>query len=387
MGMSTSNIRKLAFLVLFLVLAGFASAEFKDLRYFKEKVVVSDAFTEKRMLSEWLTSLKGTWGDTPVYFYDSGKPGATVLIYGGAHPYEPAGTIAVYVIMENLQLTNGRFILVPRADMSASTEGILGNAYPQYLHIPTSWGQQKYRIGDRETALIDQWPDPFTYVHYPSKQNLAYQDLRNFNRTFPGRPDGTLTERMSYAFMELIRNEKIDLVIDFHEASLMYPVVDTYVTHQRAEDVAMMAAMMCQIEMPMKCEVSPKGLRGLTHREIGDYSDALCVLIETAEPFIDRVVGRVTEQLMIDGKDEFLERASEKGLLYTSYDISDAPTIDHRVARLLTASLELIKMYDQFYPDKAVEFWYPRFTDVKTNGLGSYLHDPASADPSRVFEN
>lgn len=385
--MSTPNIRKLAFLVLFIVLAGFASAEFKDLRYFKEKVVVSESFTERRMLSEWLPSLKNTWGDTPVYFFDSGNPGATVLIYGGAHPYEPAGTLAIYVIMENLKLDSGRIILIPRADMSASTQGILGNAYPQYLNIPTEWGKQVYRIGDRETALIDQWPDPFTYVHYPSGQNLAYQDLRNFNRTFPGRADGTLTERMSFAFMELIRNEKVDLTIDFHEASLMYPVVDTYVTHQRAEEIAMLAAMMCQMEMPMKCEVSPKSLRGLTHREIGDFSDTLVVLVETAEPFIDRVVGRVTEQLMIDGKDEFLQRAADKGLLYTSYDINEGISIDHRVARLLTSSLELINMYNQFYPDKAVNFWYPRFTDVKTNGLGYYLHDPETADPARVFEN
>lgn len=385
--MSTSNIRKLAFLLVFLVLAGFASAEFKELRYYKEKVVVSEAFTERRMLSDWLPNLKNTWGDTPVYFFDSGNPGATVLIYGGAHPYEPAGTIAIYVMMENLTINSGRIILVPRADMSASTQGILGNAYPQYLHIPTEWGQQVYRIGDRETAHIDQWPDPFTYVHYPSGQNLAYQDLRNFNRTFPGRPDGTLTERMSYAFMELIRKEKVDLTIDFHEASLMYPVVDTYVTHQRAEEIAMLAAMMCQMEMPMKCEVSPKKLRGLTHREIGDYSDTLVVLVETAEPFIDRVVGRVTEQLMIDGKDEFLQRAADKGLLYTNYDIDNAQTIDQRVARLLTSALELINMYNQFYPDKAMDYWFPRYTDVMTNGLGHYLHNPEAADSARVFEN
>jgi hypothetical protein len=57
------------------------------------------------------------------------------------------------------------------------------------------------------------------------------------------------------------------------------------------------------------------------------------------------------------------------------------------VARLLTSSLELINMYNQFHPEKAVNFWYPRFTDVKTNGIGYYLHDPATADPARVFEN
>ena len=385
--MSSPNIKKLAFLVAFLVLAGFASAEFIDLRNYKEIVTVSEAFTEKRMLSDWLPSLKGTLGDTPVYFFDSGNPGGTVFIYGGAHPYEPAGPITVYVIMANLQITAGRIILMPRADMSASTQGILGNAYPQYLHIPTSWGQQVFRIGDRETAHLDQWPDPFTYVHYPSGQNLAYQDLRNYNRTFPGRANGTLTERMSFATLELIRNEKVDLTIDFHEASLMYPVVDTYVAHQRAEELATLASMYAQMEIPLKNEVSPKNLHGLTHREIGDYSDTLAVLVETAEPFIDRVVGRITEQLMIDGKDEFLQRAADKGLLYTAYDINNAQTIDNRVGRLLTSSLELINMFNILHPDRTVGFSYPRFTDIMTNGLGSYLPDPSTVDPARVFEN
>ncbi len=244
-----------------------------------------------------------------------------------------------------------------------------------------------FRIGDRETAHLDQWPDPFTYVHYPSGQNLAYQDLRNYNRTFPGRANGTLTERMSFATLELIRNEKVDLTIDFHEASLMYPVVDTYVAHQRAEELATLASMYAQMEIPLKNEVSPKNLHGLTHREIGDYSDTLAVLVETAEPFIDRVVGRITEQLMIDGKDEFLQRAADKGLLYTAYDINNAQTIDNRVGRLLTSSLELINMFNQFYPDKTVGFSYPRYTDIMTNGLGSYLPDPSTVDPARVFEN
>lgn len=385
--MKGATIRKVVFLLVFLTLAGIAAKGFLELRHFKETVIVSETFTEKRMLSDWLPNLKNTWGDTPVYFFDSGAPGATTLIIGGDHPYEPAGSIAAYVIMENLQITSGRVIVVPRSDMSASTQGIVGNGYPQFLHIPTSWGQQVYRIGDRETAPLDQWPDPFTYVHYPSGQNLAYQDIRNLNRAYPGRPNGTLTERMGFAIMELIRNEKVDLTIDFHEASLMYPVVDTYVAHQRAEELAYLAAMFSQQEMPMRSEVSPKNLHGLAHREFGDFSDTLSVLVETAEPFIDRVVGRVTEQLMIDGKDEFLQRAADKGLLYTSYDINNAQTIDNRVGRLLTSAYQLINVYNMINPDNANNATFPLYTDVMTNGIGYYLQNPAEADPARVFEN
>ena len=58
--------------------------------------------------------------------------------------------------------------------------------------------------------------------------------------------------------------------------------VDTFVSHQNADDIAMMAAMNLSAEQfPMKTETSPKKLRGLTHREIGDYSDALVAVSYT----------------------------------------------------------------------------------------------------------
>ena len=196
--------------------------------------------------------------------------------------------------------------------MSASTLGMLGNAYPPFFHIKTPWGEKQYRIGDRETHPLDQWPDPFTFVHYPSTQNLAYQDSRNLNRTFPGRPDGNLTERTAWTISELIRREKIDMTIDVHEASLGYPVVSTYVCHQRADEMCMMASMMLSAEQfPMKTETSPKSLRGLTHREVGDFTTSFAVLMETPEPFIEKFAGPMTEELMLDGRDEFIQTAAD----------------------------------------------------------------------------
>ncbi|MCR4403472.1 MAG: succinylglutamate desuccinylase/aspartoacylase family protein [Firmicutes bacterium] len=380
--------RKMAILALALLFAVSAGRDFRTLRSYKETVVVSDAFTRRFMLSDYLSSLKGTWGDTPVYVFDSGVPGGSMLVLGGTHPYEPASTLATYIMMENIKVEKGKVFIIPHANMSASTQGMLGNAYPQFYHIQTAWGVQKYRIGDRETAPLDQWPDPFTYVHYPSGQNLAYQDLRNLNRCFPGRPDGTLTERMAFAIMELIRKEDIDLTIDLHEASLMYPVVSTYVAHERSADVCMMAAMMLTAqEFPMKCEMSPKNLRGLTHREVGDYSDTLAVLMETPEPFIDRVVGRMTEQLMLDGKDEFLQTAAEKGLLYCDYDVSTGATMDYRVGRHLSGTLETVRQMNAFFPEKELLVSFPSYGDVMENGCGHFLHDPSQADPTRVFLN
>ena len=47
------------------------------------------------------------------------------------------------------------------------------------------------------------------------------------NRAWPGRANGTLTEQTAYAFMELIKREKVDIEIDLHEAELQYPVIST----------------------------------------------------------------------------------------------------------------------------------------------------------------
>jgi hypothetical protein len=309
-----------------------------------------------------------------------------VLILAGAHPYEPASPMTAYVMMENLAVAEGRVFVIARANMSASTQGMLGNAYPPFFRVKTGWGEKTFRIGDRETHPLEQWPDPFTFVHYPSTQNLAYQDSRNLNRTFPGRPDGNLTERTSFAISELIRREKIDLTIDVHEASMGYPVVSTYVCHQRAEELCMMAAMVLSAEQfPMKTETSPKSLRGLTHREIGDFTDSFAVLMETPEPFIDKFVGPMTEALMLTGKDEFMQTAADRGLLYAEYDIKTGATLDYRVARHLAGAAEVVKQMGEFYPAKKIVATWPTYPEVMEKGVGAFLHDPGKAAASRVF--
>jgi predicted deacylase len=362
--------------------------EISELRAYRESVVVSEALTRQVPLSTYFDGIKSTLMDAPVYVFDSGVPGGSVLILAGTHPYEPASPTMAYVVMENIKIRRGRVFVIPRASMSASSLGMLGNAYPAFFHVKTPWGEKKYRIGDRETNPLDQWPDPFTFVHYPSRQNLAYQDSRNLNRAFPGRPDGNLTERTAFAIAEMIRHEKIDLTIDVHEASLGYPVVSTYVCHQRAEEMCMMAAMILSAEQfPMKTETSPKTLRGLTHREIGDFTDSFAVLMESPEPFIDKFVGPMTEDLMLTGRDEFEQTAADRGLLYTDYNIKTGASIDYRVARHLGGAAEIIKQMGEFYPAKRMEVTWPTFAEVMQHGVGYFLHDPAKADPRRVFLN
>ncbi|MBP7106477.1 MAG: deacylase, partial [Spirochaetia bacterium] len=205
---------KVICLVIALIFAFFGGREFYELRHFKETFVSAPGLTEVKMLSDYLASLKGTWMDTPIFVYDSGVPGGKVLYMANVHPYEPATSLSAYILMENIKVTKGKVFVIPQGNRSGSTTGMLGNAYPKFFHVPTSFGEKTLRIGDRGTNPLDQWPDPFTFVHYPSRQNLSYQDIRNMNRTYPGRENGTLTERASYAIMELIRKENIDISID-----------------------------------------------------------------------------------------------------------------------------------------------------------------------------
>lgn len=68
-------------------------------------------------------------------------------------------------------------------------------------------------------------------------------DIRNLNRTWPGKADGSIVEQTCYAFMELIKKEGVGLFMDLHEAELEYPVISTIVTNQNAQEVAAMASM------------------------------------------------------------------------------------------------------------------------------------------------
>ena len=256
------------------------------------------------------------------------------MILGGTHPEEPAGRLAAWIIAENAVMEKGRLILVLSANRSATTVTRVSGAYPPDYAIPTSWGGQKFRMGDRWSNPLDQWPDPEVYIHYPSRQNLAYVDIRNLNRTWPGRPDGTLTEKTCFAFMELIRNEKVDVVIDLHEAELQYPVISTIVAHEKGLDLATMASMVLSDNEGFKIgtEFSPKNLHGLSHREIGDFSQAASLLLEAPEPFLDATRGRTDRELLLTGQDEFVVKAGQHGLLFEKIDDKGWP-IDVRVGR------------------------------------------------------
>ena len=185
--------------------------------------------------------------------------------------------------------------------------------------------------------------------------------------------------------MELIRQEEVDIFIDLHEAELQYPVINTIVMHERGEELATFTSMMLSdMEFNIGTEHSPKNLHGLSHREVGDYSDAVSLLFEAPEPFLDATRGKTTREQLLTGIDEFVVKAGEHGLLFESIDENGWP-IDVRVGRHTSTILMTMEMWTELNPDRPLFCrQVPRYDEVIRNGTGHYLYDPAVAAPGRV---
>jgi predicted deacylase len=378
--------RKAVIAVIGAALAFFAGLSFYRSRHLREPVVPGPSVTRVARLGDYFKPIKGTVNDVNVYVLEGKETGGTILLLGGTHPEEPAGRLTAWIFAENAELAKGRIIVILTANRSASTVTRLGGAYPPDFTIPTAWGGQKFRMGDRWSNPLDQWPDPEVYLHYPTRQELAYVDIRNLNRAFPGRPNGTLTEKTCYAITELIRREKVDIAIDFHEAELQYPVISTIVAHPKGADLAAAASMfISSVEgFGIGVENSPKALRGLSHREIGDATDAISLLLEAPEPFLDATRGRTNRELLLTGKDDFVVRAGKRGLLFEKIDEKGWP-IDVRVGRHTSTVLQILEIWSGDNPGKAVVLsGVPRYTEVVEKGTGSYLKDPKTAGPAKV---
>ena len=381
------NIIKYTALALVIIAMIIAGMKFRNHRNFKEEVVLGSGVSEVVTLGDYFEPIKGTINDCNIYILDSGNPGGTVMVLGGAHPEEPASNLSAQLLVENAMPEAGRLVVVLRSNRSASKVTRPGEAYPLYYNIDTEWGSKKYRMGSRWSSPLDSWPDPEVYTHFPSKQMLSYKDVRNLNRTWPGKANGLLTEQTCYAFTKFIKEENVDLFIDLHEAELEYTVINTIVAHQSGNAIAAMASMTLtaeEFDVPIGMEYSPKSLHGLSHREVGDNTQAVSLLFEVAEPMLDRVRGVTDEELLLKGNDPFVRRAGEYGLLYSPMPENGWP-IEVRVGRHNSTFLECIKQWSLNNPNKPIQMAeVPTYDQVKKNGVGYYLNNPDEVSEDRI---
>ena len=98
-------------------------------------------------------------------------------------------------------------------------------------------------------------------------------------------------------------------------------------------------------------EHSPEALRGLSHREIGDHTQAISLLLEAPEPMLDATRGRTDRRLLLEGKDEFIVKAGKHGLLFEKIDEKGWP-IDVRVGRHCSTILQILELWSKHLPRK-----------------------------------
>lgn len=410
-----------------LALAAVAGFRFRR-QFVAEPLFPSPALTRTARLSEWHGPLAGTPFDTDVFVFDGATTGGTLLLCGGTHPNEPAAYLAAVTLLENLSVKAGRVLVIARANAAGFTHNDSQDAGLSHYDIPTTHGARRFRNGSRFTNPVLQWPDPGVYVNPrpagwkaklteadagnpgPGGQTLGGVDSRNLNRVYPGLADGTPTEQTAWAVMELIRREKVDLAIDLHEASPEYPTINVIVAHQRALGLATAAELLLGEDgMSIATDQSAMNLRGLSHREWGDATPALALLMESANPAQGRLKGRTSPDQITAGRDgaywrvQIIQRrlnerlaamakaavarggkAGETGrrILNTEIPAAGVPVAE-RVARHITATRRLVEAYNEEHADRPIAVGgIPPYRDLVKQGVGRYLHGPVGQAPS-----
>ncbi len=361
------------FLVLALAISFIAGQSFVNMHQF-EPIVSGPGVTRIEMLSDYYSGLKGTSGDTEIYVFEGKESGGSTLVLGGTHPNESAAYLSSIVMIENAVVEKGTLYVIPRANKSAFTHNDAQEGSPQQFTIKTDFGERWFRYGSRATNPVDQWPDPDVYIHAASGQQLSGSETRNLNRGYPGRPDGSFTEQVCYGITTLIKENKIDLTIDLHEASPEYPVINAIVAHENAMPIAAEVAINMQLDgIDIGLEPSPVNLRGLTHRELGDATDTFAVLMETANPSQGRLRGATTEELVVIGQDNMYVKSFKLGRLFVPFDETGHP-IEQRVARHITGVSNFIQSMSEYDESKAMTvIELPTYDELINNGVGKYL--------------
>lgn len=372
--MKRNKIIALALVCISLVVSFISTKSFLSMHE-PELIIKGPGVTSVKMLSDYFPKLKGSNGDTEIYILEGEKPGSSLLILGGNHPNEPSGNLTAIGFIEKAIIGSGTVYVIPRANNSAFTHNDAQEAWPQLYSIETKGTERTFRFGSRYTNPIDQWPDPDIYVHASSGQTLSGKETRNLNRAFPGKEDGSLTEQVGYGITKMINDEKIDITIDLHEASPEYPVIDAMVAHDEAMPIASMAVINMGLQgVKIGLEPSPTNLRGLSHRELGDHTDTLAILLETAEPVIGRYRGKTDVDLVLEGKDPFYVRAAELGQLYVPFD-EDGHPIEERVGRHILSIFEIVSAYNLNKPDEPLVIEnMPDYDTIIEQGVGILLN-------------
>jgi hypothetical protein len=377
---------KTAFAVLGACLVAMVALTCLYVPLWKDDVILPGAgVTEIKWLSDYVPALRGTLGDTRVYIMDSGVPGGNILALGGTHSDEPGGWMAAMILVERATVSAGKLIVIPQSNNSGFTHNYPMEAHPNIVHIPLPDGSQRvYRHGARTGNSADHWPDPEVFIHYPTRQKLAGEEVRNLNRAYPGRPDGSFVQLIAYAIRTLVKEEGIHLQLDMHEAQPEYPFVNAVSAHPHGSDIASFAQLYMQEDgLDIGVEMSPDSFRGLSNREMGDfYPELFAFITESTNIEQGKVRGITDEHLILEGQDAFYVAVTDIARLKTVPVDENGWPLRRRVGRNLASLLKLVQALDDLEGLSTVIENVPTYAELMENGIGYYLNPlPAGGVP------
>ena len=376
-----SYVKNIVVIAVALLFAVMASVDFLAM-HTQEPIASNPDVTEVRMLSYYCAGLKGTALDTEVYVFDSGKPGGALLILGGTHPNESASPVAAIAMIENIRCTQGKIFIIPWTNKSGFTHTSPLDGMQDFFDIELSDGSVRtFRVGNRLTNPVDQWPD-YTYYTGSSGRELSdteIAEIRNVDRLYYGNEDGVLTEKVCAGIFNLINQEGIDLTMDMHEGSPEFLYLDCTMVNMRSDNqTAMSIAQSMALDMQfddldMRAEYSGVKSYGLSHRSLGDNTDSMMTLMETYNPSMGPLHGKMTDELIVNGNEPNYLQAHLDGYIYFDVPEDGYPLVE-RVARHVTCIRYLAKAYSEAYPDKAIAFdGLGSYSDMVSAGLGKIL--------------
>ncbi|MFH0990694.1 MAG: succinylglutamate desuccinylase [bacterium] len=371
--MERHHLRATVFLIGTVLLCSIAGWEFLQMHH-QDKILPGSGVTGTRTLSSYSSTLAGTQSDVLMYELNSGKPGATILVLGGTHPNEAAGFMAAVLLIEHVVMKEGRLLVIPQVCGNGFTCTDPLEASPQSFALQSKSGERQFRFGSRGSNPIESWPDPIVYLHHPSGQQLSGNEIRNLNRSYPGRVDGTITEQIAYAVMQLIKQEKVDLAFDLHEAAPEIPIINAIVTHEKGKEIGASALLNLEFEnLQYALEMSPPNFHGLSHREWGDWSTTYPFLMETSNPIQGRLRGPTSAALILEGLDKRYQEAAKLVTVRITYDEKGEP-LARRVGRHLRGLQAIFIAFQEAFPDKRITVnGIPSYEEIVQRGVGDYL--------------
>ena len=131
---------KIIYIVIVFAVLILSGSQFFEHRHYELPIVAGPGVTRVAQLSDWCDELKGTMGDTKVFFMEGKEAGGKVLIIGNTHSNEPAAILASLIFIENAVVEKGTLIIIPQFNNSGSRNTKPGDGYPLFFEIPTAWG-------------------------------------------------------------------------------------------------------------------------------------------------------------------------------------------------------------------------------------------------------